>query len=191
MAYVVLSRPMVTTVFLVFPRKWFFFFTLGAMLVLSILVFLVLKPRCQAARRRHCKSSGCMMALELAWGSSLGGKDCQVVFQQAPRCSSKGQGSCSTKPTKIAQWQSLAISALTEPNRQKSRRKKGFWPQTFAARNRKSLATFALLNRNAALLSLVSEIAAISGVRDGHRNRKSQKSLRFSQIAKIAAISVR
>ena len=27
--------------------------------------------------------------------------------------------------------------------------------------------------------SLVSEIAAISGVRDGHRNRKSQKSLRF------------
>ena len=28
-------------------------------------------------------------------------------------------------------------------------------------------------------LSLVSEIAAISGVRGGHRNRKSQKSLRF------------
>ena len=26
---------------------------------------------------------------------------------------------------------------------------------------------------------LLSEIAAISGVRDGHRNRKSQKSLRF------------
>ena len=35
------------------------------------------------------------------------------------------------------------------------------------------------LDRNAALLSLVSEIAAMSGVRDGHRNRKSQKSLRF------------
>ena len=50
-----------------------------------------------------------------------------------------------------------------------------------AARNRKSLATFHrnLMNRNAALLSLVSEIAAISGVCDGHRNRKSQKSLRF------------
>ena len=48
-----------------------------------------------------------------------------------------------------------------------------------AARNRKSLATFHRTNRNAALLSLVSEIAAISGVRDGHRNRKSQKSLRF------------
>ena len=29
--------------------------------------------------------------------------------------------------TKIAQSQSLAISALTEPDRQKSRRKKGFW----------------------------------------------------------------
>ena len=36
-----------------------------------------------------------------------------------------------------------------------------------------------LINRNAALLCLVSEIAAISGVRDRHRNRKSQKSLRF------------
>ena len=29
------------------------------------------------------------------------------------------------------------------------------------------------------LLSLVSEIAAISGVRDGHRNSKSQESMRF------------
>ena len=29
------------------------------------------------------------------------------------------------------------------------------------------------------MLSLVAEIAAISGVRDGHRNGKSQKSLRF------------
>ena len=32
--------------------------------------------------------------------------------------------------TKIAQSQLLAISALTEPNRQKSRREKGFWAQT-------------------------------------------------------------
>ena len=66
------------------------------------------------------------------------------------------------------------------PNRQKSRRKKGFWAQKsqpeIANRQRLSIAP---LNRNAALLSLVSEIAAISGVRDGHRNRKSQKSLRF------------
>ena len=30
-----------------------------------------------------------------------------------------------------------------------------------------------------ALLSLVSEIAAISGIRDGHRNRKAQKLLRL------------
>ena len=34
------------------------------------------------------------------------------------------------------------------------------------------------------LSSLVSEIAAISGIRDGHRNRKSQKSLRF-RCAKV------
>ena len=49
------------------------------------------------------------------------------------------------------------------------------------ARNRKSRQRFSIapLNRNAALLCLVSKIAAISGVRDGHRNRKSQKSLRF------------
>ena len=41
---------------------------------------------------------------------------------------------------KIAQSQSPAIPALMEPNRQKSRRKEGFWE--IAARNRKSLATF-------------------------------------------------
>ena len=52
--------------------------------------------------------------------------------------------------------QSLAISALTEPNRQKSRRKKGFWAQ-------KSQPQIALLNRNAALLSPVSEIARFLG----------------------------
>ena len=58
-----------------------------------------------------------------------------------------------------------------------------------AARNRKSLATsIATLNRNAALLSLVSEIAAISAVCDGHRNRKSQKSLRF-RCAKVVRFS--
>ena len=57
--------------------------------------------------------------------------------------------------------------------------KEGVLGSEIAARNRKSLATFHRLNRNAALLSLVSEIAAISGVRERHRNRKSQKSLRF------------
>ena len=76
--------------------------------------------------------------------------------------------------TKIAQSQSLAISALTEPNRQKSRRKKGSWAQKsqpeIANRQRLSIAPS---NRNAALLSLVSEVAAISGVCDGHRNREN------------------
>ena len=42
----------------------------------------------------------------------------------------------------LAQSQSLAISALTKPNRQKSCRKKGFRAQKFAAWNRKALATF-------------------------------------------------
>ena len=36
-------------------------------------------------------------------------------------------------------------------------------------------SSIARLNRNATLLSLVSEIAAISGLRDGHRNRKNRK----------------
>ena len=59
--------------------------------------------------------------------------------------------------------------------------KEGVLGSEIAAQNRTSLATFSIapLNRNAALLSLFSEIAAISGVRDGHRNRRSQKSLRF------------
>ena len=62
--------------------------------------------------------------------------------------------------------------------------KEGVWGSEIAARNRKLLATFhrTLINRNAALLSLVSEIAAISEV----RRWASQ-----SQIAKIVAISVR
>ena len=54
--------------------------------------------------------------------------------------------------------------------------KEGVLGSEIAARNRKSPATFhrTLKNRNAALLSLLSEIAAISGVRDGHRNRKNR-----------------
>ena len=50
--------------------------------------------------------------------------------------------------------------------------------------------SIAPLNRNAALLSLVSEIAAISGVRDGHRNRKSQKSLRFRYVEGLEGVFV-
>ena len=52
----------------------------------------------------------------------------------------------------------------------------GILGSEIAARNRKSLATFhRTLNRNGESLSLVSEIAAISWVRDGHRNRKNCK----------------
>ena len=50
--------------------------------------------------------------------------------------------------------------------------KEGGLGSEIAARNRKSLATFHRTLKS-------QEIAAISGVRDGHRNRKSQKSRRF------------
>ena len=56
--------------------------------------------------------------------------------------------------------------------------KEGVLDSEIAARNRRSLATFHRTLKSkcsiALLLSLVSEIAAISGVSDGHRNRKSQ-----------------
>ena len=71
--------------------------------------------------------------------------------------------------TKIAQSTSLAISALMEPNGQKSRRKRGFGAQKsqleIADRLRLSIAP---LNRNAKSRKSL----AISGVRDGHRNRQ-------------------
>ena len=84
-----------------------------------------------------------------------------------------------------AQW----ITRLAHQNRtiaiaRNPAERMGFWAQKsqpeIANRQRLSIAS---LNRNAALL--VSEIAAISGVRDGHRNRKSQKSLRFRCANKI------
>ena len=54
-----------------------------------------------------------------------------------------------------------------------------------AARNRNSLATsHRTLKSQCSIASLVSEIA-ISGVRDGHRNRKSQKSPRFRCAKRI------
>ena len=66
--------------------------------------------------------------------------------------------------------QSLVISALTEPNRQKSRRKKGFWAQKSQPETANHWRlSIAPLNRNAALLSLslslslVSEIARFLG----------------------------
>ena len=55
--------------------------------------------------------------------------------------------------------------------------KKGLLDSEIAARNRKSLATFHRTLKSQC--SILSEIAAISGVRDEHRNHKSQKSPRF------------
>ena len=63
--------------------------------------------------------------------------------------------------------------------------KEGVLGSEIAARNRKSLATFHRTLKsqcNIALSCLGNR--AISGVRDGHRNRKSQKSLRF-RCAKV------
>ena len=55
---------------------------------------------------------------------------------------------------------------MTKPNRQKSRRRKGFWAQTSQARNRKSLATF-------------------------HRTLKSQCSIAFSSLGNRAILGPR
>ena len=65
--------------------------------------------------------------------------------------------------------------------------KQGVLGSDIAARNRKWLATFhRTLKSQCSIACSFSEIAAISGVRDGHRNRKSQKSLRF-RGAKVRA----
>ena len=58
--------------------------------------------------------------------------------------------------------------------------KEGLLGSEFAARNRRSLATFHRTLQSQCIIA-VSCLGnrAISGVRNGHRNRKSQKSLRF------------
>ena len=88
------------------------------------------------------------------------------------------QGSKLSAPNRtIAIASAFRVDGATSPE---IPQKEEVWVQKsqpeIANRQRLSIAP---LNRNAALLSLVSEIATISGVRDGHRNRKSQKSLRF------------
>ena len=58
--------------------------------------------------------------------------------------------------------------------------KEGVLGSEIAARNRKSLATFHRTLKSQCRIAFSSlGNRAISGVRDGHRNRKSQKSLRF------------
>ena len=58
--------------------------------------------------------------------------------------------------------------------------KEGVLGSEIAARNRRSLATFHRILKSQCIIA-VSCLGnrAISGVRDGHRNRKSQQSLRF------------
>ena len=63
--------------------------------------------------------------------------------------------------------------------------KGGVLGSEIAARNRKSLATFhRTLKSQCSIACSCLGNRAISGVRDGHRNRKSQKSLRF-RCAKV------
>ena len=90
---------------------------------------------------------------------------------------------CETQKNLAHQNRTIAIASDFRVDRAKSPeipQKEGVLGSEIADRLRLSIAP---LNRNAALLCLVSEIAAISGVCDGHCNRKSQKSLRF-QCAK-------
>ena len=87
---------------------------------------------------------------------------------------------CLPLRTKIAQSQSLANSALTEQKSPEIPQKEGVLGEEIAARNRRSLATFhRTLKSQCSIAFSVLGNHAISGVRDGHRNRKSQKSLRF------------
>ena len=58
--------------------------------------------------------------------------------------------------------------------------------QEIAARNRRSLATFHRTLKSQCIICCLGN-RAISGVRDGHRNGKSQRSLRF-RCAKIFSI---
>ena len=58
--------------------------------------------------------------------------------------------------------------------------KEGVLGSEIAARNRRSLATFHRTLKSQCIIAVAClGNRAISGVRDGHRNRKSQKSLRF------------
>ena len=67
--------------------------------------------------------------------------------------------------------------------------KEGVLCSEIAARNRKSLATFhRTLKLQCNIASSCLGNRAISGVRDGHRNRKSQKSLRF-RCAKFPSLA--
>ena len=68
--------------------------------------------------------------------------------------------------------------------------KEGVLGSEIAARNRKSLATFhRTLKSQCGIAFSCFGNRAISGVRDGHRNRKSQNSLRF-RCAKQASMAV-
>ena len=73
----------------------------------------------------------------------------------------------------LPQPHSLATSALTEPNRPDVPQKQWVLGSEIAARNRKSLAIFhRALKSQCSSLCLVRDTPAISGVGDGHCNRK-------------------
>ena len=83
----------------------------------------------------------------------------------------------------LAHQNRTIASALTEPNRQKSRRKKRLLSSEIAARNRRSLATFhrTLTSQCIIAFSCLGNRCDFFGPRWASQ----------SQIAKIAAISVR
>ena len=81
------------------------------------------------------------------------------------------------------QNRTIAIASAFRVDGAKSReisQKEGVLGSEIAARNRKSLAIFhRTLNSQCSIALSYLGNRAISGVRDGHRNRKSRKSLRF------------
>ena len=105
----------------------------------------------------------------------------KLGLKRFPREEVGGKPRKGTPPTLAHQNRTIAIASDFDGAKSPEiPQKEGVSGSEIAARNRKSLAIFhRTLNRNAALLSLLSEIAAMSGACDGHRNPKSQKSLRF------------
>ena len=100
----------------------------------------------------------------------------------------KSKGAESGKENLAHQNRTIAIASDFRVDGAKSPeipQKEGVLGLEIAARNRKSLASFhRTLKSQCSIAFSCFGNRAISGVRDGHRNRKSQKSLRF-RCAKV------
>ena len=107
----------------------------------------------------------------------------QIVAFSIRRLGSQGPPAIQLSGTLAHQNRTIAIASDFRVDGAKSPeipQKEGVLGSEIAARNRRSLATFHRTLKSQCIIA-VSCLGnrAISGVRNGHRNRKSQKSLRF------------